>query len=118
MIYHYCSSTLVKRTPFRKVQVNQEGLKLNDTRRLFVYAEDIDILGGSLPTAKENTEALVVASSEIGLEVTAVKTSTWSCHEINAGRSHNIKTSNISFERVEEFKSLGTTLKNQNSIRG
>jgi len=36
----------------------------------------------------------------------------------SAGQSHNIKTDNISFEMVEEFKYLGTTLTNQNSIQG
>jgi hypothetical protein len=35
----------------------------------------------------------------------------------NAGQSHNIKTDNSSFERVEQFKYLGTTLTNQNSIQ-
>jgi hypothetical protein len=36
----------------------------------------------------------------------------------NAGRSHNIKIENSSFERVEQFKYLGTTLKTyQNSIQ-
>ena len=35
----------------------------------------------------------------------------------NAGRNHSIKTDNSSFEKVEEFKYLGTTLKNQNSIQ-
>jgi len=35
----------------------------------------------------------------------------------NAGRSHSIKMDNSSFERVEEFKYLGTTLTNQNSIQ-
>ena len=35
----------------------------------------------------------------------------------NARRIHNIKMYNSSFERVEEFKYLGTTLTNQNSIR-
>ena len=34
----------------------------------------------------------------------------------NSGQSHNIKTDNSSFEKVEEFKYLGTTLTNQNSI--
>ena len=34
----------------------------------------------------------------------------------NVGQSHNIKTDNSFFERVEEFKYLGTTLTNQNSI--
>ena len=35
----------------------------------------------------------------------------------NAGRSHSIKTDNRSIERVEEFKYLGTTLTNKNSIQ-
>jgi len=35
----------------------------------------------------------------------------------NAGGSHNINIDNSSFERVEEFKYLGTTLKNQNHIK-
>ena len=37
----------------------------------------------------------------------------------NAGRSHSMKTDNTrsSFERVEEFKYLGTTLTNKNSIQ-
>jgi len=33
----------------------------------------------------------------------------------NAGRSHNIRIANSSFERVEDFKYLETTLTNQNS---
>ena len=35
----------------------------------------------------------------------------------NVGRSHIMKTDNSSFERVEEFKYLGTTLTNQNSMQ-
>ena len=35
----------------------------------------------------------------------------------NAGRSHSMKTDNSSFERVEEFRYLGTTLTNHNSIQ-
>ena len=34
----------------------------------------------------------------------------------NAGQSHSVKTDNSSFERVEEFKYLGT-LTNQKSIQ-
>jgi len=36
-----------------------------------VYADDVNILGGSVHTINENAEALVVASKEIGLEVNA-----------------------------------------------
>ena len=35
----------------------------------------------------------------------------------NAGRSHSMKIDNRSFERVEEFKYLGTTSTTQNSIQ-
>jgi hypothetical protein len=35
----------------------------------------------------------------------------------NAGRSHIMKTGNSSFERVEQFKCLRTTLTNQNRIQ-
>jgi len=34
----------------------------------------------------------------------------------NVGRNHSVRTDNSNFERVEEFKYLGTTLTNQNSI--
>ena len=56
----------------RRVQVNQNGLKLNGTYQLLVYA-DVNIMGRSVHTKKKNTEALVVAS-KIGLEVNADKT--------------------------------------------
>jgi len=65
----------------RRVQVNQDGLKLNGTHQLLVYTDDVNILGGSVHTIKENAEAFLVAN-EIGLEVNANKTSTWSYIEI------------------------------------
>ena len=34
----------------------------------------------------------------------------------NAGGIHSVRTDNSTFERGEEFKYLGTTLTNQNSI--
>jgi hypothetical protein len=38
----------------RTVQVNQDGLKLNGTDQLLVYADGVNILGGSIHTVKEN----------------------------------------------------------------
>src|SRR5215472_3935953 len=35
----------------------------------------------------------------------------------NAGRIHSVRMNNSTFERVEEFKYLGTTLTNQNAIQ-
>jgi len=58
----------------RRVQVNQDGLKLNGTHQLLAYADDVNILGGSLHTLEENAEALVAATREIELEISADKT--------------------------------------------
>jgi len=45
----------------RRVQVIHDGLKLNGTHQLLVYANEVNILGGSIHTIKENAEDLVVA---------------------------------------------------------
>ena len=57
----------------RRVQAIQDGLKLNSTHQLLVYADDVNILGGSIHTIKKNAETLVVASKKTGLEVNADK---------------------------------------------
>jgi hypothetical protein len=73
-----------------------------------VYDNDVNILGGSVRTIKENAEALVVASEEIGPDENADKTKYMVMFRDQlAGRSHSMKTDNNSFERVEEFKYLG-----------
>jgi hypothetical protein len=88
------------------------------THQLLVYADDVNILGGSVHAIRRNTEALVVASKEIGLEVNAEKTKYMVMSgDQNAGQNHNIKIDNKSFERVEQFRYLGTTLTNRNSIQ-
>jgi hypothetical protein len=38
-----------------------------------VYADDVNMLGESINAVKKNTEALIVASKEIGVEVNAEK---------------------------------------------
>jgi len=58
----------------RRVQIRQDGLKLNGTHQFLVYTDDVNILGGSIHTTKEITEALVVANKEIGVEENADKT--------------------------------------------
>jgi len=48
-------------------------LKLNGTHQLLAYVDDVKILGGSTHSLKENAEALVAATKEIGLDVNAHK---------------------------------------------
>jgi hypothetical protein len=89
----------------RRVQVNRDGLKLNGVQLLSVYFDYINIFGGNVRTPKKNTTALLVGSKEIGLDVNADKTKYMVMSRVqNAGRSHNIKTDNNSFERVDELK--------------
>jgi len=100
----------------RRVQVNQDGLKLNGTHQLLAYTDDVNILRGSIHTLKENAEALVPPTREIGLEVSADKTKYMvMSRDQNAGRIQSVRFENSTFEKVEEFKYLGTTLTNQNS---
>jgi hypothetical protein len=59
----------------RRVQVNRNGLKLNGTHQLLVYADDVNTMDGSV----QNTGTLVVASKETGLEVNSVNLIKRSC---------------------------------------
>ena len=68
-------------------------MKLHGTYQLLVYAVDVNILGGSVHTVKENAEALVVVSMETGQEVNADKSMYMVMSEDqNAGRSHRLIT--------------------------
>jgi len=102
----------------RRVQVNQDGLKLNGTHQLLAYANGVNILGGSVDIVKKNEEALLAATEEIGLEVNAHKTKYMTMsRDQNARQIHSFKIDDSSIERVEEFKYLGTSLTKQNSIQ-
>jgi hypothetical protein len=72
-----------------------------------VNADDVNILGGSVHTTKENAEALIVACTETGLEVNADETKYMvMSRDQYAGHSHSMKTDDSSFARVEEFNRI------------
>ena len=89
-------------------------MKLNGIHQILVYADEVNILGGSVYTVKKKTEALV-ASKETGIKVSAERSKymVMSCNKISV-RSHSIMTDNSSFEKVEQFKYLEKTLTDQN----
>jgi hypothetical protein len=81
------------------------------------YANDVNLLGDNIDTINKNTQTLIDASKEVGLEVNVEKTKyVLVSQDQNAGQNRQIKIGNRSFENVPQLKYLGTTVTNQNLI--
>jgi hypothetical protein len=59
---------------FKRVQENYVSSRLNGTDQFLVYADNVYLLGENINTVKEDTEALIEAIIEVGLEVNTEKT--------------------------------------------
>jgi hypothetical protein len=94
------------------------GMKLNGTHQLLAYADDVNLLGDNIHTINKNTEILIDASKEVGLDVNVEKTKYMLVSgDQNAGQNREIKIGNRSFENLSQFTYLGTTVTNQNLIQ-
>jgi hypothetical protein len=80
---------------------------------LLVYADDLNLLGVNTDVVKKNTETLIDASKEVGLQVNAEKTEYMllSPHK-NAGQNHDVNILNSTVENVAQSKYSGTTVTN------
>ena len=85
----------------RKVQVNWKVLRCNGTQKLVVDADGDSLFTRYIHTIKKNTEALLVASKAVDIEVNAEKTKYICTYcEQNAVKNCNIKTAIKSFKNV------------------
>jgi hypothetical protein len=91
----------------RKVQKNQVGLKLNGTHQLLAYTDDVNLLGDNIDTIKKNTETLIDARREVGVEINVEKTKCMLLsRQRNLGQNRDVKIAKRSFEMCQ-FKYLG-----------
>jgi hypothetical protein len=75
-------------------------------------------VGENIDTIQKNTESILDASKEVGLEVNPEKTKYMLASRCQkAGQRQSIKIVNRSFEGVAKFKYLRTTLTDQNCIQ-
>jgi hypothetical protein len=80
----------------------------------------VNLLGDNIrvDTINKNTETLIDASKEVGLEINIEKTKYMLLsRRRNVGQNRDIKIANRSFENMSQFKYLGTTVTNQNLIQ-
>jgi hypothetical protein len=100
----------------RRDQECQEGLKLNEKHQLLAYTTD-NIFEENIDTIQKNTEALLDASKEIGLEVDPEKTKYMLMSRCKKERQkQSVKIANMSFEGGAKLKYLRTSLTDQNCV--
>jgi hypothetical protein len=81
------------------VQEKHAGRQLNGTCQLLVHGGDVNLLGDNICRYREeNTQTLIDASKEAGLEVKTEKTKYQLVSRYkNAGQYHDIEIGNICF---------------------
>jgi hypothetical protein len=77
-------------------------VQINGTHQLLSYADDVNPLAD---TIKRNTETLINASKEVGLEINVKKTKYMLLsRQQNVGQNRDIRIANRSFQNVSQFK--------------
>jgi hypothetical protein len=82
------------------------------------YDDGVNLLRDNIDIINKNTQILIDASKEVGLEVNVEKTKyILVSRDQNACQIREIKIGNRSLENVSQFEYLGPTVTNQNLIQ-
>jgi len=90
MVFYFALVNAIK-----TVLGNEVSMELNGICQLFFYADHINLLGDSINNIKDNTETLLRACRNLGIEINSEKTKyvIMSFHQ-NLGQDHNIRKAN------------------------
>jgi len=109
---------LVLEYAIKELQKGEDGLRLNGITQLLTYADDVALLGDNKETLIDNTKTLLDRTKKLGLQVSVEKTKYMVTDRIqNIHNSGNLVIRDKMFERVSNFKYLGSILNQTNEIR-
>jgi hypothetical protein len=84
----------------------------------WLNTDDVNLLVNNIDTINKETEILIDASKEVGLEVNVEKTKYMLVsRDQNPEQNWRVRIGSITFEKVSHFKYLGMTITNQNLIQ-
>jgi len=100
----------------RKIS-RSETLNLDKGNGLLAYADDIVVIGKSREGVQSTVEKLIKVGKDIGITINSGKTK-YMVVKRGGGDHNNLHVGCNTFEQVQEFKYLGTTLNSQNNMHG
>jgi hypothetical protein len=97
-----------------KCKKTKEGLEISRTHQLLVCADDVHLLDENINKVQKNTESLLDAGMEVGLQVNTEKfKNMFMSLPQRTGQNHCIEVGNKLFENVAKFIFLGKTVINK-----
>ena len=97
--------------------LNRRGTLWGRSLQLLAYADDIDIIGRSERAVKEAFQALEASAINMGLSINEDKTKFMEVSNSTVNYSAPLRINGHSFEKVKEFKYLGTIINDKNILR-
>lgn len=94
----------------------RRGTLWNRSLQLLAYADDIDIIGRSERAVKEAFQALEISARDMGLTINEDKTKFMEI-PTSTGNYPPFCVNDHIFERVSDFKYLGTVINDQNKLK-